>query len=418
MFSKTALAAAAILSMSLVDAHMLMTNPVPYSKDSLDNSPILADGSNFPCKDTDYTVSTENTLAKGQAHTMEFEGSATHGGGSCQISITSDRAPTRDTQWSVIKSIEGGCMDPNEGADNQGDNAGMKSSFAPSFTIPDSFEDGKYTLAWTWFNRLGNREMYMNCAPITITGGSAAKRSDETAVEEKSDVAVIEKRAEEFPPLFIANINGCKTPEPESIRFPNPGSEVESFNEGHLIADASGVCTEGTSPTWGDAGYSSGGGSAPEPTSAGGSGGSIPTSEPVAATPTVPTAPTGSVSVGGAVGVAPQPTITQPAPVVPAPSSTFVSVPAAPTAAPTSSPSTSTEGALSGACTDEGAWNCVGGYSFQRCASGTWTEVQALSGGTECEAGQNKNFAVKAIQVKSRMLKEKRRRNVHGHAHA
>ncbi|KAL4942755.1 hypothetical protein BDV06DRAFT_191455 [Aspergillus oleicola] len=415
MFFPKTLAAAAILSFSLVDAHMIMTNPVPYSKDSLNNSPIEADGSNFPCKDTDYTISTENTLAKGQAHTMEFEGSATHGGGSCQISITSDRAPTKGSQWSVIKSIEGGCMDPNEGSSNVGNSAGMKSSFQPSFTIPDSFEDGKYTLAWTWFNRIGNREMYMNCAPITITGGSASKRSEEPAVEK--EVAVIEKRAESYPPLFIANINGCKTPEPESIRFPNPGSEVESLNEQHLIAKDASPCSDGSAPTWGDEGYSSGGGSAPEPTEAGSGSGSAPTSEPAASTPTAP-APTASVSIGGAVGAVPQATPTEPAAVAPAPSSTFVSVAAQPTAAPTSSPSTSTEGALSGSCTDEGAWNCVGGSSFQRCASGTWTEVQVLSGGTECTPGQGTNFAVKAVAVKSRMLKEKRRRNVHGHTHA
>ncbi|OJJ07954.1 hypothetical protein ASPVEDRAFT_89188 [Aspergillus versicolor CBS 583.65] len=402
MFSKSALAVAALLGSSLVDAHMLLVNPEPYNFKSWDNSPIEADGSNFPCKETDYTVTKENQMTKGQPQQLEFKGSATHGGGSCQISITSDRQPTKDTKWSVIKSIEGGCMDPNEGDTNSGTAAGAKSSFTPSFTIPDSFEDGKYTLAWTWFNRIGNREMYMNCAPITLSGGGSSKRSDESAVK---------KRAEEYPPLFIANINGCQTKEKKSIRFPNPGDDVESLNESHLLADASSVCDTG-SPTWGGDGMSGGGGSAPEPTSADGGAGSEPT-------------PTASVSVGGAAGVAPiqtgQTTTTQaPAPVAPTASSTFVSSPAAPTAAPTSTPggsSGSTEGALSGACTDEGAWNCVGGSSFQRCASGQWTAVQAMSGGTQCTPGQNRDFAVKAVEVKSRMLKEKRRR-VHGHNHA
>ncbi|KAL5047333.1 hypothetical protein BDW71DRAFT_179885 [Aspergillus fruticulosus] len=406
MFAKF-LAAAAILGLSLVDAHMVMTNPVPYNFKSWNNSPVAADGSDFPCKETDYTVTKENYLTKGQEHVLEFQGSATHGGGSCQISITSDRAPTKDTQWSVIKSIEGGCMDPDEGGTNQSGGAGKKNAFRPSFTIPDDFEDGQYTLAWTWINRIGIREFYMNCAPITISGGPSTKRSD---------VGPVEKRSQNYPPMFIANINGCKTEENTSPRFPNPGSVVDSYNEAHLIADASNVCHKG-SPTWGTAGFSTGGGSV-QPTLEGNSAGasSTPAAPTEATTATSGTATAPSVSIGGAVAV---PDFTgEPAAAVPTPSSTFVSV-AAPTAAPTSSPSTSTNsaaGALSGSCTDDGAWNCVGGSSFQRCASGTWTDVQILASGTECTPGQNMNLAVKAVQVKSRMLKEKRsRRRAHGH---
>jgi hypothetical protein len=396
--------------MSLVDAHMLLVNPVPYAFNPGNNSPILADGSDFPCRTTDYSVTQENVMARGQTHHLEFNGGATHGGGSCQISITSDRAPTKDTQWSVIKSIEGGCMDPSEAGTNQGSDAQAKSSFSPSFTIPDSFADGQYTLAWTWFNRIGVREMYMNCAPITITGGST----------KRSEVSALEKR-EEFPPLFIANINGCKTPELSSIRFPNPGNDVESFNEANLISAAN-VCKEG-SPTWGDAGYSSGGSSAPEPTVSEPATTEPATSAPVAA-PTED--PTSSISVGLTIGApvpdftnAPEPTTLTavPSPVTPT-SSDVESVAPAPTAAP-STPSTSTEGALSGPCTDDGVWHCIGGSSFQRCASGAWTPVQPLAMGTECTPGQTKDFTVKAIEIKSRMLKEKRsRRRSHGHVHA
>ncbi|KAL4977102.1 hypothetical protein BDW66DRAFT_133382 [Aspergillus desertorum] len=412
MFSKS-LAAAAILGISLVDAHMLMTNPVPYNKDLVDNSPLSGDGSNFPCKNVGYTVTTENYLTKGQPFNIEFQGSATHGGGSCQFSITSDRAPTKDTKWSVIKSVEGGCMDESEGDENETGGSGMKNSFSPSITIPDSFEDGQYTFAWTWINRIGNREFYMNCAPITLSGGSSSKRSD---------VAAVEKRAEDYPDMFIANINGCKTKENYSPRYPYPGSDVVSFSEAHLIGVDEDVCDEGTSPTWGTAGFSSGGSSA-EPTMDGGSTGASSTPAaptepaPTEATPATTAAAAPSVSIGGAVAV-PNFTGEPAAAAAPTPSSTFVSV-AVPTAAPTSSPSTSTTstaGALSGSCSDEGAWNCVGGTSFQRCASGTWTDVQTLASGTECTPGQNMNFAVKAVQVKSRMLKEMRsRRRAHGH---
>ncbi|KAL4886225.1 hypothetical protein BJY04DRAFT_99648 [Aspergillus karnatakaensis] len=411
MICKTSLVAAALFGASLVKGHAIMVNPVPYNFKSWDNSPILEDGSNFPCKETDYTVTTENYLAKGQTHHVEFQGGATHGGGSCQISITSDRAPTKDTQWSVIKSIEGGCMDTNEGSDNLGSSAAMKTPFSPGFTIPDSFAEGEYTLAWTWFNRIGNREMYMNCAPITVTGGSS----------KRSEVSVVEKRqSESFPPLFIANINGCKLKETKSVRFPNPGSDVESMNEANLLESGADVCNEG-SPTWGDAGYSSGGGSAPEPTAS--EPAATSTTEP--AVPTTTASPSISVGIGAGVNVpdfttttAPEPVPTQPTePVVTQPTpTTFTSVAPVPTSAPApSAPSTS--GALSGPCTEEGEWHCISGSAFQRCASGNWTEAQALAMGTECTPGQNKNFAVKAIEIKSRMMKEKRsRRLAHGHA--
>ncbi|KAL6233949.1 hypothetical protein BDW75DRAFT_213753 [Aspergillus navahoensis] len=416
MFAKSL--AAAILGFSLVDAHVIMVNPVPYSFQPGDNKPLDGSGSDFPCKVADYTVTKENYLTKGQEHTLEFEGGATHGGGSCQISITSDRAPTKNTKWSVIQSIEGGCMDPNEGGTNLGTISGMKNSFSPTFTIPDDFEDGQYTLAWTWINRIGVREFYMNCAPITISGGSS----------KRSDVAAVEKRAQDYPDMFIANINGCKTEEMKSPRFPNPGPNVVSYNEAHLIPKGDNVCHTG-SPSWGDAGFSSGGSSA-EPTLEGSSTGASSTPAaptepaPIEATPATTEAAIPSVSIGGAVAVpnfTGEPAAaqtTEPAATVASPSSTFVSV-AVPTAAPTPSPSTgttSTAGALSGSCSDEGAWNCVGGSSFQRCASGTWTDVQALAGGTECSPGQNMDLSVKAVQVKSRMLKEKRsRRRAHGH---
>ncbi|KAL2826008.1 hypothetical protein BDW59DRAFT_145764 [Aspergillus cavernicola] len=409
MFFKSTVTAFAMLGASLVDAHAIMIDPVPYNFQSWDNSPLDASGSNFPCKSTDYTVTQENHMAVGETQKLAFQGGATHGGGSCQISITSDRAPTKDTEWSVIMSIESGCMDVNEIDDNIGDTASMKTPFSPEFTIPDSFEPGQYTLAWTWFNRIGNREMYMNCAPVTLSGGSSSKRSE---------VAVIEKRAEEYPPLFIANINGCQTRHNYDVRFPNPGSNLEQLGPvAHLIGVDEDPCAEGA-PTWGDAGFSSGGSdSAPQPTA------SESASEPAS---TSTEEPTSSISVGVTVAV---PNFT-PAPTQPSettqssestailPTSTLVesTAPAPTSLSEPGSPSTS--GALSGPCTEEGTWHCISGSSFQRCASGTWTPAQALAGGTECTSGQSQDFNVKAISVKSRMLKQKRshRRSYGAHA--
>lgn len=200
-----------------ISAHMILTSPEPYSKESLNNSPLAADGSDFPCKlrpNAFQAPSEETIIGVGDSHTLAFQGSATHGGGSCQVSLTSDREPSQSSEWKVIKSFEGGC--PANVESNIAGDSTAADPYTFDFAIPESITPGKYTLAWTWFNRFGNREMYMNCAPITVTSGSA-KRSKGEAQNDSSN----------FPPMFVANINGCITQEGVDIRFPQPGENVE-----------------------------------------------------------------------------------------------------------------------------------------------------------------------------------------------
>ncbi|KKK12855.1 hypothetical protein ARAM_005422 [Aspergillus rambellii] len=393
MFPKSALSIVAVLGASLVGAHQEMVKPVPYNyvPNKIDNSPLLADGSNFPCKITgDYSVTTENMMAVGESQELAFVGTAVHGGGSCQISITSDRAPTKDTKWSVIKSIEGGCVADVDG-NLSGEGASTANPYTFNFTIPEGVEAGKYTMAWTWFNRVGNREMYMNCAPITVTTGSSSKRSEGKEVKKRA--------LDGYPDMFIANINGCQTAGNKDIRFPVPGDVIEYLGKpANLIGEDVNVCDEG-SPTWGTAGYSTASGSVPEPTAST----STSTSQP-------------SVSASATVSV-PVPDTT---PETTQPSEPGTSVPSSTSAAPTPSSSSSSSGVLTGACSNEGLWNCIGGTSFQRCASGIWSETQSVAAGTECIPGQSADFTVKAIAMKPRMLKERRfrKRSHAGHVHA
>ncbi|TPR06905.1 Heterokaryon incompatibility protein (HET) family protein [Aspergillus niger] len=242
MFSKSILAAAALLGISAVEAHMIMTEPIPYGKDTLNNSPLAADGSDFPCKlrSNTYEVTEWNTAQIGESMPLTFEGSATHGGGSCQVSLTTDLQPTKDSEWMVIKSIEGGCPANVDG--NLSGGASMADPTKFNYTIPDGISPGKYTLAWTWFNRIGNREMYMNCAPLEVQSASS-KRSD---VEEKRDV---EKRSSTFPPMFVANVNGCTTSEGVDIRFPQPGDDIQYNGEPSNLASAGAAACTGT-PTF------------------------------------------------------------------------------------------------------------------------------------------------------------------------
>ncbi|KAL1836695.1 hypothetical protein VTJ49DRAFT_4754 [Mycothermus thermophilus] len=61
------------------------------------------------------------------------------------------------------------------------------------------------------------------------------------------------------------------------------------------------------------------------------------------------------------------------------------------------------------ACTQEGLWNCVGGYSFQRCASGQWSAIMQLAPGTKCNAGETTAFSIEAAKVKRRFRSAKMR---------
>ncbi|KAJ6004601.1 hypothetical protein N7540_012970 [Penicillium herquei] len=194
-----------------------MISPEPYSKNKINNSPLLADGHDFPCKlqPTDFELPPEESVYHiGKNYSIQLQGSAVHGGGSCQISLSTDRTPTKDSKWKVIHSCEGGCP-ANVAGLLPGD---ALSKIVPplNFTIPFGLQPGKYSLAWTWFNRVGLREMYMNCAPVTLVGSS----SDNDPMHH-SDIF------SDLPDMFIANINGCKTRENIDIRFPEPGDSVE-----------------------------------------------------------------------------------------------------------------------------------------------------------------------------------------------
>jgi hypothetical protein len=399
MFAKSMLVA--MLGASAVNAHMIMSSPVPYGKDTLNNSPLAADGSDFPCKlrSGTYDVTEENKIAIGESYPLTFQGSATHGGGSCQISLTTDRAPSKSTEWKVIKSFEGGCPANVDG--NLSGGSTMVDPYTFNFTIPEGIEAGKYTLAWTWFNRIGNREMYMNCAPVTVTGGSS-KRSHR--------VPVVEKRTANFPPMFVANVNGCTTKESVDIRFPQPGDDVEFLGEAaNLAAEGSAACT-GT-PTFGGSGDTSSGSSDSGSGSGSGSSGSGSGSGSSSAASSAPTE-TSSAAPAPTSSSAPAETS---APTVPdpAPSSTQ----AAPVPSSSSSSSGSSSGTLSGSCSNEGEWNCIAGTSFQRCASGVWSAAMQMAAGTTCSAGLSSDLSVSASKMMARQVSEMRfrKRTIGGH---
>lgn len=427
MFAKTFL----LTGLAYVaSAHMLMSNPVPYGKSTLDNAPLLPDGSNFPCKMRGNTYDAQgasNVYAQGSTQQLEFIGSAVHGGGSCQVSITTDVKPDKNSVWKVIKSIEGGCPARDQ-AGNMPENPNAIDPYKYDFTIPKELAAGEYTLAWTWFNKIGNREMYMNCAPLTVTGSGGSKSHLDT-----------------LPNMFVANLGGaCTTEEDTDVQFANPGNDVDRFNG---ATDAFKM---------------------PDVTACGGPTGSQPVKTKEPAAPAAPTTPASKPSVTSAPGtggggnggngggksipggvfitvaepdtdpVATQPVATQPVttqPVVTQPAATqpattlvpVVSTPVMPKepvatttvpqpgsgsgGSPGSSPgsgSGSGSYAAGTACTSEGNWNCIGGSTFQRCASGVWSAPQALSQGVTCTPGQSADIGLSAKRASSFMRRSLR----------
>lgn len=194
-------------------AHVKLDSPVPYGSSTLNNAPLDGTGVDFPCKLRPgvYDVTQMNNWTAGEAQTIRFVGSAVHGGGSCQFSVSKDLQPTKSSQWKVVHSVVGGCP-----ATAEGNLLGN-----PTTSVPDTFEivlpkelpSGTYTFAWTWFNKKGNREMYMNCAPINVRG-------------EGTDPGFLAS----LPDMFVANLPSsvCSTIENFDFAFPDPGSAVQT----------------------------------------------------------------------------------------------------------------------------------------------------------------------------------------------
>ncbi|RKP36353.1 hypothetical protein BJ085DRAFT_31726 [Dimargaris cristalligena] len=164
-----------LLSSGLVTAHMAMVKPCPrYSSnpncpkppagqtvDYSIKSPIgIPTQINQPwCKyQTPYDKPVA-TYEAGSAIPVEFmAGGAAHGGGHCQFSLSYDGGRT----FVVLQSIMNRCF--REGL---------------TFNVPipeNAPPSNRVVFAWSWINAIGNREFYMNCADIAITGGQVGGR--------------------------------------------------------------------------------------------------------------------------------------------------------------------------------------------------------------------------------------------------
>ncbi|THY90980.1 hypothetical protein D6C80_09370 [Aureobasidium pullulans] len=258
MMLKQSLLVASTLLMA-ANAHLFISSPEPIPG-SAPKDPLKDDGSNFPCHGVALPGSGGQSMAVGSQQKLIFDAgippppatttagapasetskavyqgggnTAAHGGGSCQLSITYETDPQKvklASAWKVIYSMEGGCptnslMNLNTGFDgplgpynaavqcddSYSNNFDCLNTF--NFTIPEGVKNGQATLAWTWFNNVGNREIYMNCVAIDITGGS-----DDSTMSD-------------FPDIYLANMGPAygsgKTVDNQNVKFPEPGKYV------------------------------------------------------------------------------------------------------------------------------------------------------------------------------------------------
>jgi hypothetical protein len=334
---------------------MIMNTPAPYGRSTLDNSPLDASGIDFPCKLRSGVYDPEgasNVFSLGSKYPLSFTGQAVHGGGSCQVSLTYDTQPTKDSIWKAIKSIEGGCPAQDQSG-NMGDNASVADPYVYEFTVPSNIPSGRGTIAWTWFNKIGNREMYMNCGPVILTGAGGQQSNFDA-----------------LPDMFKANIgNDCGVPSGMDVVFPNPGDDVTKMN---------GATDAFATPT--------------------GKSCVIPSRHQAPTTRALPTTSTKITFTSMRIATK---------------TTAVTSALSRKTSSTINRPQTTTtlknvgdgEGSYSNSlglaagspCFHEGVWHCIQGSQFQRCASGVWSKVQRLAAGTSCTPGNSTYLKVEPI---------------------
>lgn len=197
-----------------VSGHMRLDRPRPLGLDDDPNylGPLMKfyEQKPFPCRGHLNVLDTEPvaaTWAAGSNQTFTLAGTTPHYGGSSQVSLSYDRGNT----WKVLKSFVGSC--PHRHPDDP-------QTF--NFRVPSEAPSGDAIFAWSWFNR--EREMYHNCAKITVTGGGYG--------------------IDNLPNILVADINnGCLTPlTTAETKFPHPGEFVEYGDGEYPLELPTGTC--------------------------------------------------------------------------------------------------------------------------------------------------------------------------------
>jgi hypothetical protein len=357
-------------------AHMIMHEPLQWTVPGEALAPLEFDGSDFPCANAYSNTTAAATYTAGGTGKLVTQGSAVHGGGSGQMVITYDFPPTANSVWRVMQSWEG---DHPIKADGNLPADPTLLHDPIDFAIPAGLPSGTAVVAWTWFNRIGNREMYMKCATAQIDGVTSS------VSDLNNDPGMLA-----LPTFFRANSgNGCEVPENiDAIAFKNPGANL--------------VLAGGYTPTSISCDDSeAGSGSASASTTAAGTVALPATStlaDIVSSVVAVPTAATttyaGSGDEAGNSGdngaeptnIYTTTTVFAGAPAVTTTAAAVATTAAAATTAATTTAAAATSVAAEGTCV-EGAITCNSDGTWSMCGSGYVQNMGAVAAGMKCENG-------------------------------
>jgi hypothetical protein len=117
----------------------------------------------FPCKG--FPVGPSTTTYKDNSISVTLEGTAVHGGGHCQFGISYD-----NKNFLVLKTVLNSCL---------------LDSMTYTFNLPDNAPGNNLIVFWTWVNRIGNREYYMECADVTVNNMIPFDKNKEVVLQGK-----------------------------------------------------------------------------------------------------------------------------------------------------------------------------------------------------------------------------------------
>jgi hypothetical protein len=154
--------------MTTVWGHMNMAHPIPRGHKALPGIPpgqidySITTPAAGPCQNKPANAPVQ-TLRAGSSIQTTLEGGATHGGGHCQFALSYDQRT-----WVVLKTVVNSCL---------------VDGLSYSVPLPSSAPSSNHAVyAWTWINRIGNREYYWNCADVKIEGGGGKLSGPELLV--------------------------------------------------------------------------------------------------------------------------------------------------------------------------------------------------------------------------------------------
>ncbi|KAJ1931169.1 hypothetical protein FBU59_006808, partial [Linderina macrospora] len=189
MFFKTA--ATLMTLAAAATAHMQITYPCPRFSPNCATTPTLPPGESLNydmaspigsggsiiaplCHSSTPWPQVNEKWTAGQSITVKFaQGGAAHGGGHCEFSLSYDGGKT----FVVIHQELKYCF---VGSASNSNTAGINSY---TFNLPSELPGTDHAVfAWSWVNAIGNREFYMDCADVSISGSSKSYTGKEMTI--------------------------------------------------------------------------------------------------------------------------------------------------------------------------------------------------------------------------------------------